>query len=94
MTVAPLWRCSAKYQAVYSAPTSRTPGGGPRLRFSLRTKWTLALLLTSGLPLLLCAYVLIRIQALGLEVAEQEREVAMIDHIAQLVRGSLGEGRR
>lgn len=61
------------------------------MRFSLRTKWTLALLLTSGLPLLLCAYVLIRIQALGLEVAEQEREVAMIDHIAQLVRGSLGE---
>lgn len=61
------------------------------MRLSLRTKWTLALLLTGGLPLLLCAYVLLRIQALGLEVAEQEREVAMIDHIAQLVRGSLSE---
>ena len=61
------------------------------MRFSLRTKWTLALLLTGGLPLLLCAYALFRIQALGLEVAEQEREVAMIDHIAQLVRGSLTE---
>lgn len=61
------------------------------MRFSLRTKWTLALLLTGGLPLLLCAYALFRIQALGLAVAEQEREVAMIDHIAQLVRGSLTE---
>lgn len=61
------------------------------MRLPLRTKWTLALLLTGGLPLLLCAYALIRIQALGLEVAEQEREVAMIDHIAQLVRGSLTE---
>ena len=72
------------------APTSSTKGVRPAKRFSLRTKWTLALLLTGGLPLLLCAYVLVRIQALGLEVAEQEREVAMIDHIAQLVRGSLG----
>jgi len=59
------------------------------VRRSLRTKWTLALLLTGGLPLLLCAYALLRIQAIGLEVAEQERELAMLDHIAQLLHGTL-----
>ena len=59
------------------------------MRLSLRTKWTLALLLAGGLPLLLSAFATVRIQQVGLEIAEQDREVAVIDNVALRLHSAL-----
>src|SRR5579884_3994237 len=53
----------------------------PRPRLPLRARWTAALLLASALPLGLFAAATVRIQRDGLELAEKELEVSVIDRI-------------
>ena len=56
---------------------------------SLRSKWTIALLLTGALPLAALAYVTTGIQREGLENAERLLEASVIDHVGTLVDGTL-----
>ncbi len=56
-----------------------------RRRSSLRTRWTAALLVTGSVPLALFAYATVAIQRRGLEGAERQLEIAVIDHVATLV---------
>ena len=64
----------------------------PRTRsLSLRTKWTLALLLTGAVPLGLFAYTTVSIQKRGLERAEREIEVAVIGEVARIVDRTLDD---
>ena len=63
----------------------------PPIRFSLRAKWTAALLVTVMLPLLLFAFATARIQRRGLEDAEHQLEVAVLDHVAEAVARTMRE---
>jgi class 3 adenylate cyclase len=58
-------------------------------RRSLRTKWTLALLAAALLPLGGLAVATLAIQRRGLETAERQLEVAIIDHVSETVDGVL-----
>ena len=58
---------------------------------SLRTRWTLALLITGAIPLVLLGFVTLGIQRDGLEHAEQVHEFAVIDHVVTLVTEHLHE---
>ena len=60
-------------------------GPTPSIRLSLRTKWTAALLVTVMLPMALFAFATARILKRGLEDAEHQLEVAVIDHVAEAV---------
>ena len=83
-------RSRATIGGLAEAADTRLHSGVNRLvRISLRTKWTLALLLAGGLPLLLSAFATVRIQQVGLEIAEQDREVAVIDNVALRLHSAL-----
>jgi class 3 adenylate cyclase len=58
-----------------------------RRRFSLRAKWTAALFAVGPLPLALFGSASLAIQRRGLEDAERQLEVAVIDHVASLLDG-------
>lgn len=57
-------------------------GFGPDVRLSLRVKWTLVLLLTGGLPLLLFAGAALWVQRTGLFAAALEAQVGMASAVA------------
>ena len=61
----------------------------PTVRLSLRTKWTFALLVTVMLPMALFAVATARIQKRGLEDAEHQLEVAVIDHVTEAISRTL-----
>jgi len=59
--------------------------------FSLRAKWTVVLLLVTLVPLVAIALVIGRIQRRGLERAEKELEVAVVDEVAASLGNVLTE---
>jgi adenylate cyclase len=59
------------------------------MRFSLRLKWTAALLVTGAVPLALFGYTTAAIQKRGLEDAERQLEVSAVDHATTLVDDAL-----
>ncbi|HEX2568638.1 MAG TPA: adenylate/guanylate cyclase domain-containing protein [Polyangia bacterium] len=65
-----------------------------RRRLSLRLKWTLALVLTSAVPLVIFATMALRIQQRGLEAIEQDRAAAMFDSAAREIEYALDEAER
>jgi hypothetical protein len=58
------------------------------LRLAIRTKWTGALLLSGGLPLLCFAAAALWVQRIGLESAAYESQLASASAVAALVRGT------
>lgn len=60
-------------------------------RVSLRTKWTLVLLLLSALPIVMFAAISLRIQRRGLEDSERALGLATIDHTADGLERHLNE---
>jgi class 3 adenylate cyclase len=61
------------------------------LRLSLRTKWTLVLLLLGALPTILLAAISLRIQRQGLEASERSLGLSTIEQVAEGFEHSLGE---
>ena len=61
------------------------------MRLSLRTKWTLTLLLVGALPLAALAVTTIGIQRRGLERGERDLETSMIAQVGQVVDTTLDE---
>lgn len=58
------------------------------MRLAIRTKWTGALLLSGGLPLLCFAAAALWVQRIGLESAAYESQLASASAVAALVRGT------
>jgi class 3 adenylate cyclase len=58
---------------------------------SLRAKWTLALLVVGAAPLLLLGYATVAIQRRGLEDAERQLEVSIIDHVGSALDRGLDD---
>ena len=74
-----------------SSPSRPSLPGAGRTRLPLRTKWTAALLLVGGLPLLLYAVASSVVHRRGLETAERAVQAAVAEQAAQHVRQILDE---
>jgi hypothetical protein len=61
------------------------------MKMQLRTKWTVALLVTGAVPLALFSATTLGIQKRGLETAERHLEVAVIDHVGSVVDRTLDD---
>src|SRR5690349_8406214 len=61
------------------------------MRLSLRAKWTVALLVAGALPLAVLAFLTLTIQRRGLETTERLLQVAIIDHVGDVVDRTLRE---
>ncbi|MBL9100050.1 MAG: HAMP domain-containing protein [Myxococcales bacterium] len=66
-------------------------GGAPRVRLSLRTRWTLALLAVVLVSIGAYAWFGVKIQRRGLAEAERGLEVAVSDHVADLFVRTLSD---
>lgn len=68
--------------------TSVRRGG---VRVPLRAKWTLSLLLAGTAPIALLGWATLAIQRGGLETAERQLKVSVIDHVADVVDAMLDD---